>query len=147
MKTRQLVLLASAMLLLSMFAFSQGAATGDLHVTVKDLKGAVVTNATVTARDEARAFERSTATNSDGEYRILALPPGKYSVVVEAPGFAKNTSIQTITVGQMADSPYSRIEKKRVVDRSRWAWLPEFYKRKDGRRRAVQPASRMVWKK
>ncbi|OLB83640.1 MAG: hypothetical protein AUI17_08105 [Acidobacteriales bacterium 13_2_20CM_2_55_5] len=105
MKTRQLVLLASAMLLLRMFAFSQGAATGDLHVTVKDLKGAVVTNATVTARDEARAFERSTATNSDGEYRILALPPGKYSVVVEAPGFAKNTSIQTITVGQMADLP------------------------------------------
>src|SRR5207253_2593100 len=105
MKTRQLVLLASAMLLLRMFAFSQGAATGDLHVTVKDLKRAVVTNATVTARDEARAFERSTATNSDGEYRILALPPGKYSVMVEAPGFAKNTSVQNITVGQMADLP------------------------------------------
>ena len=105
MKTRQLVLLASAMFLLSTFAFSQGAATGDLHVTVKDLKGAVVTNATVTARDEARAFERATATNTNGEYRILALPPGKYSVVVEAPGFAKNTSLQTITVGQMADLP------------------------------------------
>ena len=105
MKTRQLVLLASAMFLLSTFAFPQGAATGDLHVTVKDLKGAVVTNATVTARDEARAFERATATNANGEYRILALPPGKYSVVVEAAGFAKNTSIQTITVGQLADLP------------------------------------------
>src|SRR5882724_9858933 len=105
MKTRQLVLLASAMFLLSTFAFPQGAATGDLHVAVKDDKGGVVTNATVAARDEARAFERSTASNTDGEYRILALPPGKYSVVVEAPGFAKNTSIQTITVGQMADLP------------------------------------------
>src|SRR6266550_2120316 len=105
MNTRQLVLVASAMLLLSTFAFSQGAATGDLHVTVKDLKGAVVTNGTVTARDEARAFERATATNANGEYRILALPPGKYSVVVEAPGFAKNTSTQTITVGQLADLP------------------------------------------
>src|SRR5438552_3013450 len=105
MKTHQFVSLASLMLLLTTFAFSQGAATGDLHVTVKDPKGGVVTNATVTARDEARAFERSTATNTEGEYRILALPPGNYSVVIEAPGFAKTTRNQTITVGQMADLP------------------------------------------
>jgi hypothetical protein len=105
MKTRQFVSLASLMLLLTTFAFSQGAATGDLHVTVKDPKGDVVTNATVTARDEARAFERSTATNTEGEYRILALPPGNYSVVIEAPGFAKTTRNQAITVGQMADLP------------------------------------------
>src|SRR5438034_5944594 len=105
MKTRQLVSLASLMLLLTTLAFSQGAATGDLHVTVKDPKGGVVTNATVTARDEARAFERSTTTNTEGEYRILALPPGNYSVVIEAPGFAKATRNQSITVGQMADLP------------------------------------------
>src|SRR5207244_5827667 len=105
MKTHQFVSLASLMLLLTTFAFSQGAATGDLHVTVKDPKGGVVTNATVTARDEARAFERSTATNTEGEYRILALPPGNYSVVIEAPGFAKTTRNQSITVGQMADLP------------------------------------------
>jgi len=66
MNTRQFVSLASLMLLLTTFAFSQGAATGDLHVTVRDPKGDVVTNATVTARDEARAFERSTATNTRG---------------------------------------------------------------------------------
>ena len=32
------------------FAFAQGADTGDLHVTVKDPKGNVVANATVTVR-------------------------------------------------------------------------------------------------
>ena len=105
MKIRLFVSLVSLMLLLNTFAFSQGAATGDLHVMVKDPKGDVVTNATVTARDEARAFERSTTTNTEGEYRILALPPGKYSVMIEAPGFAKTTANQTITVGQMAELP------------------------------------------
>jgi hypothetical protein len=105
MKIRQFISLASLIILLTTLAFSQGAATGDLHITVKDSKGGVVTNATVTARDEARGFERSTATNTEGEYRILALPPGKYSVVIEAPGFAKTTANQTITVGQMAELP------------------------------------------
>ena len=63
---------------------AQGAATGDLHVTVRDPKGGIVTNATVTARDQARAFERSTTANVEGEYRLLALPPGTYTVRVEA---------------------------------------------------------------
>ena len=86
--------------------FAQGAATGDLHVTVKDQKESVIANATVTASDQARAFERSTTTNTDGEYRILALPPGTYTVTVGAAGFAKSTiGNVAITVGQMADLP------------------------------------------
>ena len=38
--------------LLSVFSWAQNAATSELHVTVRDPKGAVVTNATVAARDE-----------------------------------------------------------------------------------------------
>jgi len=86
--------------------FAQGVATGDLRVTVKDEKSGAITNATVTAADQARAFERSATSSSDGEYRILALPPGVYSVNVESPGFAKTTIKDVaITVGQMADLP------------------------------------------
>jgi hypothetical protein len=103
---RQIVSITFLMLLLTGRGFSQGAATGDVHVTVKDSKGSVVTSATVTARDQAKAFERSTAVNTDGEYRILALPPGKYTVMIEAPGFAKATAMDVaITVGQMAELP------------------------------------------
>ena len=92
--------------ILTTFSAAQNAATSELHVTVKDPKGAVVTNATVAARDEGKAFERSTTANSDGEYHLIALPPGTYTVTVQAAGFAKAEAKNvTITVGQSAELP------------------------------------------
>ncbi len=90
----------------TVFSRAQNAATSELHITVKDPKGAVVTNATVGARDEGKAFERSTTANSDGDYHLIALPPGVYAVTVEAPGFAKaEVKDVTVTVGQSAELP------------------------------------------
>jgi hypothetical protein len=87
-------------------AFAQGSASGDLHVTVRDPKGGLVTNATVTAREQDKAFVRSTANNTEGEYRLVSLPPGMYTVTIEAPGFARaETKDQPVTVGQMKDLP------------------------------------------
>ena len=87
-------------------AFGQGSASGDLHVTVRDPKGAMVTNAVVTVREQAKAFERSTNQNTEGEYRLVSLPPGVYTVTVDAPGFAKAEAKDvTVTVGQMKDLP------------------------------------------
>jgi len=100
------LLAVSLFLIFARLGFAQGVATGDLHVTVKDQKGAVIGNATVTVSDQARAFERSTTTSTEGEYRLLALPPGTYTVTVQAAGFAKATVKDiAITVGQMADLP------------------------------------------
>ena len=104
--TSKVLLALSLALLCPILAFAQGAATGDLHVTVKDEKGSVVTNATVTAREQNKGFERATTLNNEGEYRLLALPPGLYSVTVAAPGFGKyETNDQQVTVGQMRDLP------------------------------------------
>jgi Carboxypeptidase regulatory-like domain/TonB dependent receptor-like, beta-barrel len=106
MTTSKTVLCVIALVCLSSLSFGQGAATGDLHVTVKDPKGNVVTNATVTARDEAKGLERSTSANVEGQYDLIALPPGKYMVTAEAPGFAKVTAPDVnITVGQLAELP------------------------------------------
>src|SRR2546428_9282684 len=106
MTVRKLVSVTFLMLLLTTLSFAQGVASGDLHVTVRDPNGNVVTNATVTAHEQAKGFERSTTVNSEGEYRILALPPGAYTVTVESPGFAKiEISDVAITVGQMASLP------------------------------------------
>ena len=63
------------------------AATGDLHVTVKDSKGNVITNASVAARDEAKGLERTTSTNLVGQYSLLALPPGTYKLTMWHEGF------------------------------------------------------------
>ena len=106
MTTRNMVSLAVSLVLWSTLGFAQGAATGDLDVTVKDPKGNVVTNATVTAKNPAKALERTTTSNVNGEYRLVLLPPGTYAVTVEAPGFAKVTADNVvITVGQSAELP------------------------------------------
>ena len=100
MNLRKTVSLAISLLLLSTVALAQGSATGDLHVIVKDPNGGMVTNATVAAREEAKGLERSTNVNAQGEYRIVALPPGNYAVTVDAPGFAKTTAEHvSVTVG------------------------------------------------
>ena len=107
MNSKSKILLAvSLALLCPVLALAQGAATGDLHVTVKDEKGNLITNATVTAREQNKGFERATTLNNEGEYRLLSLPPGMYTVSVSAPGFGKyETHDQQVTVGQMRDLP------------------------------------------
>ena len=93
-------------LLVRQSAFAQGAATGDLHVSVKDPKGSAVTNATVTARDVAKGLERAGSSDGQGGYSVRQLAPGTYSVSVAASGFAiaEATGV-AITVGGLAELP------------------------------------------
>lgn len=75
----------------------------DLQGTVKDATGAVVGNATVTARNPATNVSRTATTNDEGFYRIVNLPPGAYEVTVEAANFKKLLlSNVNVTIGQAA---------------------------------------------
>jgi hypothetical protein len=104
--TLRLFCFAVMFLLVRQYAFAQGAATGDLHVTVKDPKGSIVTNANVTVRDVAKALERAASSDGQGGYRARQLAPGFYTVVVDAPGFAKaEANGVAITVGELAELP------------------------------------------
>ncbi len=106
-RTAKAIVLAFFFLFLSVIAFAQGGVdTGDLHVTVKDAKGNLVTNATVTARDVAKGLERAATADGQGGYSVRQLPPGSYSVIVETPGFTKveNTNV-IITVGGTVELP------------------------------------------
>ena len=106
-RTLRIVSVSLCSLLLSVIAFGQGgAATGDLHVTVKDPSGNLVTNATVTVRDVAKGLERTATGDGQGGYSVRLLPPGTYTVTVEAPRFTKmeNTGV-SITVGGLVDLP------------------------------------------
>ena len=92
--------------LLSMGAAAQSVATAELHVTVKDPNGRLVTNAKVTVRDESRGIERTLENKPDGEYPFISLPPGQYAVTIEAPGFARAMAAAVrVTVGQAAELP------------------------------------------
>jgi len=88
MKPRLVCLcLLIANLLLSPALFSQD--TASVTGTVTDPSGAAIANATVTVKSAERGIERSTTTNSSGDYLVAGLPPGTVDVTVAAPGFRK----------------------------------------------------------
>ena len=76
--------------------------TATLRGTVLDPGGAVIPNATITARSVATGVTKSAQTGADGTYQIPELSPGAYEVEVNASGFAKLVAKSvTLTVGQV----------------------------------------------
>ena len=61
--------------------------TGTIVGTVRDKAGAVVPNATVTAKNLETGVERTVQSNAEGSYNIVALPPGAYE------GYCRNNGI------------------------------------------------------
>src|SRR5688500_6922350 len=68
-------------------AASGQATEGVISGTITDGQGAVLPGASVTIRNVETGVVRSTVTGSDGQYRVPALPPGRYDVAVELQGF------------------------------------------------------------
>src|SRR5947209_10128065 len=64
-------------------------ATATIVGTVLDPQGAVVSNATVVAKNVDTGIERTTRSTSEGFYRFDNLPPGVYDVSAEAQGFSR----------------------------------------------------------
>jgi hypothetical protein len=63
--------------------------TTSVHGVVTDKTGASVSAAKVTLSNAEQGFTRSIESGSGGEFDFLALPPGTYTLVVEAAGFRK----------------------------------------------------------
>jgi len=61
--------------------------TASIQGTVTDASGAAVAGAKVSVKSQALGIERTTQTNSSGDYEVPALPPGTYSVEVQMRGF------------------------------------------------------------
>ena len=102
----RLLFIAVVFLLVRQSAFAQAAATGDLHVSVRDPKGNAIATATVTARNAAKGLERAGSSDGQGGYSVRQLAPGTYTVTVEASGFARTEATGVaITVGGMAELP------------------------------------------
>ncbi len=68
--------------------------TSTLRGAVADAQGQVVAGATVTVKGEAKNFTRTSTTDNLGSYIFTAIPPGVYSIEVEAKGFKKSVSTE-----------------------------------------------------
>jgi hypothetical protein len=86
-RSLQAAVLFGSLLALSGLAFAQSATTS-LHGTISDAKGAVVSGATVTLNNKDTGFTRTVATDGQGSYQFLEVPPATYVVTVTSTGFA-----------------------------------------------------------
>ena len=71
----------------SLRLYGQTAGEGAISGTVTDTTGAVVSGATVTAKNNATGIATTRTSTSAGLFSITPLLPGRYTVVVSAPGF------------------------------------------------------------
>ncbi len=77
-------------LLASTHAFAQGggaSTTGSINGKVADSSGGVLPGVTVSATSPSSMGVQSSVTDTGGNYRFPALPPGTYTVTFELPGF------------------------------------------------------------
>jgi hypothetical protein len=78
-------------LILSAFAVWSQTSTGSIRGTITDPSQAAVPSAKVTATDVDRGVDYSTTTDAAGRYIFPGLPPARYTLTVEAPGFQKTS--------------------------------------------------------
>jgi outer membrane receptor protein involved in Fe transport len=90
-KVRNILLaFASLAFLLSLTADVKAqVTTAGVNGTVTDATGNIVQNATVTVTNVGTNATRTVTTDASGSYNVTELPPGMYSVTVEAASFSK----------------------------------------------------------
>ncbi len=99
--TRSSFLLARFLVLTAALVLAPAAAgaqipTGAISGRVIDSQNRSIGAATVTVHSPALQGLQSTTTSVNGDYTIRLLPPGTYTIVVEAPGFAAQTHTRVI---------------------------------------------------
>src|SRR5438874_444145 len=94
-----------AVLLTSLPLFAQKI-TGDISGIVQDSTGAVVKDATITAKNIGTGETRSAKSSDAGFYRIVELPPGKYTVTVSVKGFKTATRAAEVAISLVTQSDF-----------------------------------------
>jgi len=81
--------IAALFLFSSTIIFAQALGTaGTVSGTVTDPNGAVVVGANLTIKNAVTGFERTAATDTEGNYTFQNVPPNNYQITVSASGFA-----------------------------------------------------------
>src|SRR5471032_1984621 len=86
----QLFVAVVAVCLFTSTAFAQGggaSTTGSINGKVADTSSGVLPGVTVTATSPSLMGTQISVTDTGGNYRFPALPPGSYTVSYELPGF------------------------------------------------------------
>lgn len=84
-------------------AKAQTTTTGEVSGVITDPSNAVVPDAAITLKDNAKGTTQDTKTSKDGVYHFYLLSPGSYTVTATATGFKTISRHVTVALGQVAD--------------------------------------------
>src|SRR5271165_2843767 len=70
---------------------------GRITGVIMDASGAVIPHATVTAKNTETGIATPTSSNGEGLYVLYPLPPGNYTISIDATGF-RSERIEGVTV-------------------------------------------------
>src|SRR5215510_7196131 len=86
--------------------FAQASSSmAELRGQVTDAGGAAIANAKLTLTDLVKDSSRVAASDGEGAYVFLGLPPSSYELQVEAQGFSASATRIELTVGRQANIP------------------------------------------
>jgi hypothetical protein len=108
LSVKKLIQLCKFGLLIALLVYAGAAAraqvsTASVNGTIRDSAGAVVPGATVTLVNVDTSVEHSSVTNGSGDYALLNITPGKYTLGVTSQGFnPQKSSPFVLTVDQTA---------------------------------------------
>jgi len=81
--------------------------TGEVRGLVLDSSSLPVAGATVVVTAQDTGFRRRTQSGGEGQYAVRSLPPGAYTIRIEAPGFAPiNRQPFVLSVGQVVSERF-----------------------------------------
>lgn len=86
-------------------AAQQNVTSATLSGRIEDVRGAVVSGATVTATHVETNQQLTTTSDYEGRYRFPYLRIGAYDLKIDAQGFTTLTKQLTVSVGQSLDLP------------------------------------------
>lgn len=90
---------------LAVFSFAQER-FGSIEGVVKDTTGAVIPGASI--KIDGNAFSRTATANDEGFYRVLAVPPGEYTITASSNNFSNSEPTKaTIVLGKATPVDFS----------------------------------------
>ncbi len=97
---RQVLTIATIVLLLSLAPKAMAQQTATVSGTVTDATGALIPGAEITATNNNTGISRLSVSGETGSYALQALQPGPYNIVVSLPGFSDATIEVNLTPNQ-----------------------------------------------
>ena len=103
-KLMRFMLVLLVLTLVPWYANAQTLTQGNVIGTVTDPSGAVVPGATVVLKNNSTGSSQTRKSNGQGFYEFALVPPGSYSVTINASGYQASTTNVTVAVGQVTSN-------------------------------------------